>query len=594
MHIHDMLTAKQAVRQTDSHILELSATRGAYQRVHLIFLYKKSQTLMFGGLKMIEHYKKILKDSEKRAEVFMKKQVMDNKSENYGGKLDEYNLVQPKSTIYSLTTLISLYLNKDSIYFKNDTVFERIILALDYVERAQREDGTFDLLDCNFYAAPDTAFCVKRLLPAYKLLLKYVDNEKCVIIKDNIHHIMKKAAYGICAGGFHTPNHRWAIASSLMACFNIYGERQFKETALSYLKEGIDGNEYGEYAERSAGNYNRINNDAMILLAEETGDKAYYDYAIRNLKMMFNYIEPDGSIFTNNSTRQDRGKKVYPRDYFFEYLYMAYRTKECDFAAAANKIMEGVYERGANAPDCLDLLMLNPELMEYTPEGCCFPENYKEYYKDSGIVRVRRGNTSYSIIENSSRFLYFQSGTLTAFMKIGVSYFDQREYKIQKLEQTACGYKLYYTAKGWYYKPLADKPDTTDWWKMDHTKREKKLGPDLDIIVSIQEVNNGIEVKVQTEGCDRVPLKIELGFNAGSSVKADGFMCEGTAGNAVTAVSGKVVVSKDADAIEVGPAFATHNFVGGKFGSEGRSVDHFTVFFTDSTNFDHTFTFKGV
>ena len=68
------------------------------------------------------------------------------------------------------------------------------------------------------------------------------------------------------------------------------------------LKEGNDCNEDGEYAERSAGNYNRINNDAMIMLAVATGDESYYAPVLRNLEMMLTYIDPDDSIFTNNST----------------------------------------------------------------------------------------------------------------------------------------------------------------------------------------------------------------------------------------------------------------------------------------------------
>ena len=71
-----------------------------------------------------------------------------------------------------------------------------------------------------------------------------------------------------------------------------------EEAANTYLKEGIDCNEDGEFSEKSAGNYNRINNDAMILLSQVTGDTTYEQHVLRNLRMMLTYIEPDGSIFT--------------------------------------------------------------------------------------------------------------------------------------------------------------------------------------------------------------------------------------------------------------------------------------------------------
>ncbi len=74
------------------------------------------------------------------------------------------------------------------------------------------------------------------------------------------------------------------------------------------MKE-FDGNADGEYAERSTGGYNCVVNDAMINLYEMTKNKEYLSYPERNLHMMELYFEPDGTIFTQNSTRQDRGKR---------------------------------------------------------------------------------------------------------------------------------------------------------------------------------------------------------------------------------------------------------------------------------------------
>ncbi|WP_234122489.1 hypothetical protein [Clostridium hydrogenum] len=543
---------------------------------------------------MKEDYIIILKQCEKRAASFIKKQVMDKESISYGGWLKENELVQPKSTIYGITNLISLYHNDKSKYYKNENVYKRIMIAIQYVKKQQREDGTFDYLNCNFYAAPDTAFCVKRILPVYRLLAKYEEDEKSKKIREELYGIIKKAVHGIVKGGFHTPNHRWAIASVLMACYNIMKEEKLKEVALEYLKEGIDGNEYGEYAERSEGNYNRINNDAMIMLSEETGDESYLDYVERNLNMMLTYFEPDGSIFTNNSTRQDRGKKVYPRYYYFEYLYMAYKRKNEEFGKVARKIMDDVLEKGLRAPDFITLLMLHPELIEYEVNEAKVIDTYNKYYKDSGIIRVRRGQISYSIVQNTSYFLYFQVGALTSYMKIGVPYFDQREFKAQEIEKTDEGYLLKYKAVGWYYKPFKEKPQTNNWWQMDNNKREKIYGPDLNIKVLVKEIEEGIDVNIATAGCDRVPLKIELGFSSGSVIKTDSFICEGAAGKSITVLKENINISNGIDEMEVGPAFATHNFVEGNFGSEEKSKDYFTVYFADSTNFNRTITFKSV
>ena len=141
-------------------------------------------------------------------------------------------------------------------------------------------------------------------------------------LKPKYEAIIRDAADALCHCGFHTPNHRWAIASVLMLCAKLFDKPECRTAAEAILKEGNDCNEDGEYAERSAGNYNRINNDAMIMLAVATGDESYYAPVLRNLEMMLTYIDPDDSIFTNNSTAGTWAKRS-TREYYLEYLYMA-------------------------------------------------------------------------------------------------------------------------------------------------------------------------------------------------------------------------------------------------------------------------------
>lgn len=134
-----------------------------------------------------------------------------------------------------------------------------------------------------------------------------------------------RALFGIRDGGFHTPNHRWTIAAALMQGANLFREEEdFAESlrarAAQYLAEGIDGDEDGEYAERSSGNYNAVVNNSMLALWQETGDDAYLGYVRRNLQMMLTYIDPDGLVFTQNSTRQDLGRRDRPDRYFYQYL----------------------------------------------------------------------------------------------------------------------------------------------------------------------------------------------------------------------------------------------------------------------------------
>lgn len=558
---------------------------------------------------MRRHYERILKDCDMRVKRSFALQVMNSSdSINYGGFRDKDGLIEPKFSIYRVTTMIACLFNKESKWYQDRLTYERILLGLDYIKRSQRENGFFDLINCNFYSGPDTAFCIKRLLPTYYFLSTYNeensnknnDNNKinvnCIdseLIKTSLKDIIYKGAKAMVNGGFHTPNHRWALASTLLLCYKLFGEEEFKLGADKYLIEGIDCNEDGEFAERSAGNYNRINNDAMITIAVATGDDTYYEYAKRNLNMMLTYIEPDGSIFTNNSTRQDRGKKVYPKDYYMEYLYMGVKFNDQTFLDAANNIMDIVEEKGLTTMDCLILFMIQPELIEFEHNTSNLPNVYHKHYKESDIVRCRRDSYSYSIINHSPTFLYFQHGDLTLSLKIGASFCEHRAFISQTLTQTEYGYNLSERKVGWYYLPFEKAQDTTDWWKMDNASRDKLYGPNMDFDIQITEVDGGLDIRLKTDGIDRAPLRLELAFDAGTRIESEHFIAEGIPGGGMVAKDGMVTAAKGDYAIEVGPAFGNHNFVAGKFGSEGRNPHCYTVYFTDHSCFDHTISLRA-
>ena len=297
---------------------------------------------------MRNHYQRILQDSDDRVRRFLEVQILDPSSPFYGGFPKADSLAEPKTAIYRATTMTACLLNPDSRYYLDGELTRRLELALAFVRRSQRPGGYFDLINCNFYSGPDTAFCAKRLIPAYVYLKKVEAGElyaaddaraRAAALRPVYEEILRDAAEALCHCGFHTPNHRWAIASVLMMCAVLFDKPACRTAAEAILQEGSDCNADGEYAERSAGNYNRINNDAMIMLAVATGDKTYYEPVLRNLEMMLTYIDPDDSIFTSNSTRWDRGRKIYPREYYLEYLYMGHTCARPDLLDAANEIM---------------------------------------------------------------------------------------------------------------------------------------------------------------------------------------------------------------------------------------------------------------
>ena len=355
----------------------------------------------------------------------------------------------------------------------------------------------------------------------------------------------------------------------------------------------MDCNGDGEYAEKSAGNYNRVNNDAMLLLSESLDDPAWEQCAIRNLKMMLTYWEPDDSVFTANSTRFDRDLTVYPHPYYLEYLSLGVRYRIPEFIAMANYIFEMVREKGLEAPDFLMELMLHPEYVDFEAETCGIPTDYRAFYRDSGIARVRRGRYTYTVMRDKSNFLYVHNGDIRLAVKIGGSFCEHRAFQAETMDMDETGaFHLHQTMRGWYYLPFEEKPDTSDWWKMDNASRKKKLGPDMDIDVVIRETEKGLDVDIRTSGVEGAPWRVELAFNGIRRISNEHMTMPVNGDEVLVLRDSDFQVTGGASSMEVGPAFGVHHFTEGKEDSEVKTPGAATVYMTDYTSFHHVISIR--
>ena len=543
---------------------------------------------------MERHYRKMLLDTRDRVVKSLQIQVLDRESPRYGGFADPGGIVQAKYAIYRIASMVAAYCNEDSCFYRDGRVFDRIMTGLGYVDRVQHENGLFDYITCNFFSAPDTAFCIKKLLPVYQYLRGRKEGrigsaltaEESGIL-EKMELILRRGAQGLLEGGFHTPNHRWAIASVLMSCSGLFDSSKMEEAAYTYLNEGIDCNEDGEFAEKSAGNYNRINNDAMIMLTEATGDESYERNAVRNLRMMLTYWEPDDSIFTANSTRFDKDRLVYPRDYYMEYLKMGMKYDIPEFLQMCNTIFEIVDRRGIASPDCLIWLMLHPEYRKLEFEGSFRRPDFRSFYRESGIARGQQGRFTYTVMNGKSNFLYLHNGSMKLEMKVAGSFCEHRAFKSREMERVSEGvYHLGQTMNGWYYLPFAEKPSTSDWWKMDNASRDRKLGPDMRVDVWVKEAENGLDVRVKTSGVEGAPWRIELAFSGVDFLTNDYVDLPLTGSETIVVKQGFTEVGNGKDALVVGPCFGEHHFTEGKEDSEEKTPGAATLYLTAYTPFD--------
>ena len=370
------------------------------------------------------HYDRVVQDTEKRVAHALKTQNLQQGSPYYGAFVMPNGVYMQKHALYQIASLAAAYCCRDTKYYHDDNILTAMLRGLDYVDSTQHENGLFDYITCNFFSAPDTAFCIGIILPAYQYLRQQAAlSEGEAVLKDRLEKIIHLGGRGLLEGGFHTPNHRWAIAGLLAQCGKLFGEEDLTQSAFQYLNEGIDCNADGEYSEKSAGNYNGVNNQAMLFLADALGDDSYEQHVIRNLRMMMTYWEPDDSIFTANSTRFDKDRLVYPDGYYFFYLYIGAKYQIPEFIAMANYIFGIIFEKNLLSPDLLGRFLLHPELAGLESDLCATPTEYTAYYADSGIARVRRGRYSYTVMKDKSNFLYVHNGSVKLAVKIATAGF---------------------------------------------------------------------------------------------------------------------------------------------------------------------------
>lgn len=564
---------------------------------------------------MKRYWQHIVNSTEKRVEDFLKLQVNDSSRADCG-RMDS-DVVEGKPTIYVLTNALCLYFSKESKYYKNEALFEAVKRGTSFVERWQRPDGSLDYPTCNFYSAPDTAFCFRRLYGSWEILRKYGETEEEKALQERYLVLLLKCIPIMLYGGFHTPNHRWAVTAALLCLVKLleeYGElalsvanlkewtapgeepvrtaqelsERLQKRAGQYLAEGIDGDEDGEYAERSTGNYNAVVDKSLMLSYEMTGDESYLGFIERNLTAMLYYFDGDDTIFTQNSTRQDHGKAPYPDKYFYLFTYMADKTGSELFDAAAHKIIKDNMERGEITEDIMYIFMVYDHLKDYVFKGYGFLPEFRKYFRGSQVLRVKKPDYVYSVLNRKASFFFVKFHSLQVGLRIGEAYCDIRNFIPEQIEMTPDGCVLHATAGGWYYQPFAEDQGTSDWWAMDHKKRELLYTSKVDTTVTIKELENGVEITVKTEGLSGLPLRVELDVPADSVLESDTFCLTAKKGESMILRGGYMTLKNGTQKLTIGPGYGTHSFKG-HYSGEEKNEAGYSIFLNDYTPYERTF-----
>src|SRR5438105_7368143 len=152
------------------------------------------------------------------------RQITDSAHSDYGGIVHpEWGVADPShvTTTPFVTGCALLYLAQADLRAHGldmtpAELLAHAIPAVEYLLRAQRPNGLIDLRDVNYDSSPDTGFAVQSLCAALEVGGPLAQRDAAyAALLDKLALFVRRAVPGMLRGGFHTPNHRWVIASAL-------------------------------------------------------------------------------------------------------------------------------------------------------------------------------------------------------------------------------------------------------------------------------------------------------------------------------------------------------------------------------------------
>lgn len=474
---------------------------------------------------------------------------------DFGGVSDHQKIFNPHSTAAFVRVCANALYLPDSKHHQSVELVQWMDHAMAYLLKLQYDDGTIDLLSTNFHSTPDTAFLVKRLTNAYKLVERS-ETKNVAALQAKIKTFLLKAGDALSVGGVHTPNHRWVVSGALASLYSLWPDKKYLNRIEQWLAEGIDIDSDGQYNERSTYIYSSLSDRVLITIAQYTGKSYLLDYVRKNLDMTRFYVHPNAEIVTDASGRQDKAIVGGMENYYYPYRYLAITDNNPQYAGMCELIAKTAPEKMIYH---LDYLLVETVLWKELPKGTPPPTRYVKAFPHSGLVRIREENWDSSIIAKNPTFLTFMKGNaVIQGIRLASSFFGKGQFMTEEVKQMGESWKLTQHLEGPYYQPLPPNrlPGDGDWEKMPRAERPQSEIQKLDTTVTVRKTDSGMELEITSEGTDRVPLAVEIIFREGGELK--GVEAVPGVANSWLLSSGTGTYSKDGETVSFGPGTGLH------------------------------------
>ncbi len=535
--------------------------------------------------------RQMIRANDIRLPALLNQQITDPSHRWTGGILDSYGIPTPNGTAKWIRDLACSWSCPESRYHRSEQVLRAMERAAEHLEREQHADGTIDLYTTNFHSPPDTAFAVEPLCMAYTLIRDASAAGRSSGKDGNaapgsggnalevsgllslLKTFLLQAGEALVKGGIHTANHRWVVCMALARIHFLFPDPKYTDRIDDWLREGIDIDPDGQFAEKSVSIYSPLTDRCFITVARLLGRPELYEPVRRNLEMTLYYVHPDGSIATEASRRQDQYRRGSMEAYFYPYLYMAVMDGNGRFAAMA----KGIWRTdGAGLTDWLAFFLEDRSLSPGLPQALSLPEDYSKVFAFSNLARIRHGDADATLLAKNPVFFTFQKGSaVLQGIRLATAFFGKGQFQGESIETENGRFVIKQSLTGPYYQPLSDEyiREDGDWNRIDRSLRGLSEIQTQESVVTISDTGKGFNIKIEIAGADNVPVAVELGFPLEG--KLSGVRASADTENAFLLENGYGIYLYDGQRIRFGPGCAEHRWTqlrGALTKLSGRSV----------------------
>lgn len=491
-----------------------------------------------------------------------------------------------RSAMSHLLGMIAVFTFQGSGFYGSQELVDPMIGCLERLEQLQGPDGLFG--GDNLSSPPDSAFTINDACLAVQLLQAQGRGSAGAVLPEleaRLWKIIAKITPALVVGGVHTPNHRWELCAALAQIHSLDPRPEIDRRIDEWLAEGIDQLPDGMYSERSALYASAVTNPSLLIIADSSGRPELLDHVRKNLEAFLPWFNPDGTVESVFSRRQDQWKDFGAAGFLLPYRRFAIQDGRRDFAAAASWLAGFPLLEPAKL---LAQTMVLPGLAGVLPHGteeaqhpgqqgmpaALLPE--QAALGSCGTYRFRQGETAVTVfgggdhspsgvasgLSNNPTFLRFRHGnSVLSDVRLARNFFNLGPFRSMETRAEGESVRLYEQVEASFYLPLpAERRRQDGIYEQSHEGRfsaamdfagrptvQHRLGTEVTVTANGHQADVGITF----DGAD-TSFALELTFLPGGVLEGVEEVSDGL----YQLVGSEGRYSVGADTIEFGPGSA--------------------------------------